>query len=759
MSESLHSKKRKSAAVSIDSEEEELLNLVKAKKLKDAKPKPKPRSKDPKPIDPDLVDRPEFVIPPELNVSSNKSKVRHMLEQKFPSAFSASPLHGNKVTSRDLEDLKDKLESSSAKDGPKSDGNTQLYIEDVLQAIKSYRITKDETKQEDENAEQQQDEESTSSDQPKKFKFVMTGSMFAERLLRNAYFFMNKNSSNSTHILQFDKYLFVPITKGSEQHKRDQFKNKEKADDNNNESTEVKKSWVGDYLNFSEPIPDDWNEALEDREGRLGAIIKFLTKCWINPSSGKACLDPLIGKRCIIDGHNLSKQELIDLGVEGIERAEKLLEQRTGGNVDFRLVPICIERPSLNDKPWNIFPSKNNNSRIPNKRAVYVVPELYNKLGESDFSAFFFIRKLSELAKTNLKTKIFTVDTDLQIFTLAHLLRWFYLIQDAKSYHLEQKIDRIKRLDMSDRKSFNAYKNSPQEYSYLQCIAIQYEPRQSWQFYTTDLNMKLVKSIDMKRLFIDVSESNLFRVNSDQKDQLIIKTKEAIYHERKSMTKHDIQSSKDEQVDDNDTVIDIDEDEGNLEYVSTVTRSENDRIKRNYMFKNKIIPIILLWLIGGCDYNESYRFITHNALWEAMTKWSTYIGDVITFDENNVDSFDCGVTINPDAYVRLIKCAYIIAKCPKYKEYDPELVTIEMISVDRKLKAKNSKSSTPPPLCPLEKPELIKKTYGHALYIIKMLFQVGNDELVINGKPGDYGYAKINHDKPWTKSNTRRVYC
>jgi hypothetical protein len=89
------------------------MNLVKAKKVKDAKPKPKPRatkSKEPKPIDPDLVDRPEFVIPLELNTSSSKSTVRHMLEQTFPSGFSASPLHGNKVTAKDLEDLKDKLE-------------------------------------------------------------------------------------------------------------------------------------------------------------------------------------------------------------------------------------------------------------------------------------------------------------------------------------------------------------------------------------------------------------------------------------------------------------------------------------------------------------------------------------------------------------------------------------------------------------------------------------------------------------------------
>jgi hypothetical protein len=591
----------------------------------------------------------------------------------------------------------------------------------------------------------------------------MTGSMFAERLTRNTNYFMKKNSSNSTHILQFDKYSFVPITKGSEQHKRDQSNGKNKTDENHDED---KKTWVGDYLNFSAPIPDDWNEALEDRDGRLGAIIKFLTKCWINPSSGKACLDPLNGKRCIIDGHNLNKQDLIDLGVEGIDRAEKLLHQRTNGHVDFRLVPICIERPSPNDKPWNVFPSMNNSSRIPGKRMVYVVPELYNKLGESDFSAFFFIRKLSELAKTNLKTKLFTVDTDLQIFTLAYYLRWFYLIQDVKSYHLEQKIDRIKRLDLNDRKSFNAYKNSPQEYAYLPNITIQYEPRQSWQFYSTDLNMSLVKSIDMKRLFIDISESNFFRVNSDQKDQLIIKTKENIYHKKESMMKHE--NGKDEQIDEEDTVIDIDkrsqvidvdEDDANLEYLSTSTRSENDRIKRNYLFKHKIIPVILLWLIGGCDYNESIRFITHKSLWEAMNKWSAYIGDVITFDENETDTFDCGVTLNAKAYTRLIKCAYIIAKCPKLKDDDPETVTVELISHQRQTKATNSKSLKPQPLSPLEKPDLINKIYGHALYIVKMLFQVGNDELIINGKPEDYGYAKIKLDKPWTKSNTRRIYC
>ena len=705
----------------------------------------KPRAKK----DPDAPRK----VPAALNLSNSKSKVRHLLEATFPMAFTKSTIVGNKITASMLSDLEDSVtRTNNGKTAP-GDSKYELYIEDALQPLKSYNVREDDT-------------------------YKLKTEQLAGNMLRNCNYYMQKSLDDpTTHFILFDKYRHVPITKGGEQQKRD-------ANPSNNVVVKNSKD-IDEYDNappyfmYGQPIPLDWNDAKEDREGRFSQAIRFITKCWLTPTMNYTCLNPPPGKKVILDGHCLSRKDMDELGVTGIEEAEeqlvkrlmdsnKKITRREDIRIDFRDIPICIETPKEGEKAANLFPwqrklnlngNNNNNSnnsidanideiRMPNQRLIYVVPELYNELGEADYTIFFMIRKMFQFSQRNLKTKIFSIDGDITNLAIAHIHRWFSDIDFNLDYNQTKQIEKRKQIESTiaaKNKSNNNNGNvsiaidTPlkkitiqEEFAYLPQLTIQYEPRPTWMIFGQTLNEELVREINVKQLYIDMERTNFYRMSIGEKKK--------IQKEQKQQQQQQQQHNDD----DNDG----NGNDNTISKVSTLTVDENDKMKRNALFKHKAINFTLIWIIGGCDYNESIKGITHEHLLEAIKRYSNYIGDVIVFTDDSM-KYDCGISIDGGAYFRLLKCAYCIAKQKSIEGIHPSQLTLDRI---------DELTKTPKSVNPLMQTELLSFTLLHAIYIVKMMYQVGNNKLMFNGYPSDYGYAMIDTTKAWTRDNTKRIY-
>lgn len=765
-------------------------------------------------------------IPKQLNKTNQKSKFRYVIESEFPMGFT-SILNANNQSLETLNMLKQLDENKK---------NDTLYIEDIMQPLKSF------------GGAYRKDEE--------QLQYISTPEKLAAALLKNVNYCMDKTEGESTiHCLIFDKYRHVPITKGAEHAKR-----------NSQQVKEIKHDPKKPYFVRGKTIPKDWNDAKSDREGRLSSAINFICKTWITPDDSRSSIKPLLGKRVFIDGHHLSYEDMNEMGVYGLETVQKKLgytdEQMK--KVDFRDIPLCVEVPNEQDKTTDISIGHDLKERKPYIRLVYIVPELYNKLGEGDFTIFWFIRMMTTSANHNLKTRIFSVDTDVIPFTLSYMHRWYTDTNVYKNRRINQRIHNTQ---------MNKPVTNQQQFSYLPEITWQFEPKPSWVFGPKkEPTHKEIRVLDMKQLYLDMEKGNFYRMSNTEKKKLenkmiqqgMMKSKKKpkklkddtntsldidikkqipttttplTTTVKQNIKKHSI--GKEEIVDDFDLFDDIentppplekhikikkeqkidktkvedidddddDEDEedtkkGDIKkkkkrvkmkksnpklvestdiisvsknkvflrqsksvvediedfnsdiddvlQVSTRTSEANERLKENYLLKHKPMAYVVAYILGGTDYNESFKGITHRHIIDALIYQSNYIGDLVTFS-NSETKFNSDITISGSAYIRLLKSAYMYSKSKLFGDtFNPALITFDMIL------EKTSHLSTENLFSNLD---VLEFTLKHAIYMMKMVYQVGNPQLVFSGYPDDYGYAKIDKSIPyWSRDNTMRVF-
>jgi hypothetical protein len=185
-----------------------------------------------------------------------------------------------------------------------------------------------------------------------------------------------------TFVMCYDKHEHVPMTKSQTQAKRD-----EHLDD------------VGELppINFSinknAPL-EKWKDYLGDRSGFRRRIIAYVSGEMIRgDSTGKVLLEP--GKRFIIDGHCMTKKDMMSCGVDMSEYKED----------------DCIP---LDDIPITVTVHNG-------VRKIRLSPELYNSIGEAEFVPYFYINSFSEEQERHLAVQIITTDTDAVYLTLLYL--------------------------------------------------------------------------------------------------------------------------------------------------------------------------------------------------------------------------------------------------------------------------------------------------------------------------------------------------
>jgi hypothetical protein len=752
----------------------------------------------------------ERTLPEILKISKDKYKALHALESLFPTAFSKSvlvnrntnnddddnqTLENEKKTSISLDELTAKIDPIEAKrnhkingniDDSKGDSGYELYVESQLQILKSFRSNGPNTS----------------------MQHIKRPEQLAGLMLRNMNYYMSLTENEpTTHFLLFDRYDKVPITKGVEQKKRNQTETK--MSNNNRTEISIGPSSVAkkkEYLTIGNPIPSDWGEALEDREGRLSEIIRFITSCWIKPTDNWTSITPLAGKRVIIDGHNQSRHDLEMLGVSGIKEAAKLIAEKLGINeslVDFKNIPVCIEVPQINETnsqifDWILQDADAMKRRKTLTRLVYMVPQLWNDQGEDDTIMYYMIRKMCQFSHKNLKTKIFNVDTDGVFYgACIYIPRWYSNTSFYNKYNMERKhelstMEKSKQIENKNVVKRLTSDELDEMYMHIPYIVQQTKPKPCWVLWNKYPNTKLVEIINLKKLYVNMDQSLFFRISSGEKKKLednraqknvnksTTSSSNIIKNERMHMKEFvsKISGKKEESETNNinkmmldkDQIEDIDDDESeeavnnddndqyyedststpqlDISKIQPITADQNNKyIKNARCGSNRALNFILIWLVGGTDYNEGYKNLTHQHIATALKLYHNYIGNVITLS----DDFDCGISINGEAYVRLLKCVYMVAKEKTFKQkIHPSVMSFDrMQSLTSHLK--NS-------LNPLAHMDIVKCTLLHSLYTLKMIYQIGNSRINVPGNITDYAYAKLDETLPPSRDNIKRLY-
>lgn len=177
-------------------------------------------------------------------------------------------------------------------------------------------------------------------------------------------------------IVSFDKHDYVPITKGQTQKSR----SSKKMD-----SDKLKKI---EYIKLNTEMPENFNDYISDREHHRKLIIQFLSKQLLNGNHSVKVNDK---QMLIIDGHLLTEEIIRNMDTFCGEIPDKSEIQST---------PICR---MYNDSFVTLFDDR-----------------FKNTIGEADFSAFFYHRKLMELHNDKTTYLIVSTDTDILLLGLCY---------------------------------------------------------------------------------------------------------------------------------------------------------------------------------------------------------------------------------------------------------------------------------------------------------------------------------------------------
>jgi hypothetical protein len=219
-----------------------------------------------------------------------------------------------------------------------------------------------------------------------------------------------------------------------------------------------------------------------------------------------------------------------------------------------------------------------------------------------------------------------------------------------------------------------------------------------------------------------------------------------------------------------------------LEAIKNMSASQkNEKAKRDELIernwrklKHPVQSLIACIITCGGDYTCGYYGMTHDTFLEAYRTYSHIIGDIVTIDEDHAHK----ITMNTKAYIRLVKCAYIMKKkimidvkllddlkkakdqrevCKGKKRtggkevlLPPEIAhasTVAHILEKRGLDEKN--------LFPTMKCLLINVL--QVLYFLKIIYQAGDNPKLEEPLCLKYFYKLRDSSKPLSRHNVERI--
>ena len=378
-----------------------------------------------------------------------KSHIRHVLEIAYPTCF----INGDKRTPAEI-------------------GNVRLVFEDSMQTLKSFGDTWNSNQQVPSN-------QSCSIDYGlillrKLGNLVLTHFEHLLLSFRQSAEITFRNMPNvEVYALMFDKYDFVPISKGHEQTKRNSSK---AANIEDAEGKVIVTIGPADgisykqrrpYLALGKEIPEDINKAKHDRDDTLPHIVRCICRELLNPLEGRRLSDEdaeppkpwepqtLLpqenfttsftiphGKRVVIDGHCLQLEDLRNIqaifpnrqmALEawqvtlGKFKYEELAEQTLWDAAGFKSDRDVYSTPVVVESI--VGPEKQE------MRIAYMCRALANEQGEGDFCFFGMHHLLSRMLHREknpdavmdfplLSYDVLSIDTDIGLLAGFNFDRW-----------------------------------------------------------------------------------------------------------------------------------------------------------------------------------------------------------------------------------------------------------------------------------------------------------------------------------------------
>ncbi len=224
-----------------------------------------------------------------------------------------------------------------------------------------------------------------------------------EKILRDILFSIKKKAEFFLEtcvvlVQSFDKYEYVPFAKGQIESIRD--KSKKKAEELPD---------IGDP-DLSTVVDKDWIAHISDRREFRQKVIRILVS---NLLHGPFSFNIGPGKTIIFDGHCLTREDIISLGIDHKEFTDQ----------EISITPLVMT---------------NQNNRIKYK----LDKRFRNKVGEADYQLFFYHKKFMELSSKPFTFIGYSDDTDIMNYGFAY----YEKMNLAKKNISEYKIINITKL-------------------------------------------------------------------------------------------------------------------------------------------------------------------------------------------------------------------------------------------------------------------------------------------------------------------------
>jgi hypothetical protein len=216
-----------------------------------------------------------------------------------------------------------------------------------------------------------------------------------------------EHTEAETYIGIFDKARYVPIIKGEEQASRDGPKDVPTTSKRRAKEIKPKPDTTPvdgiphdkrrPYLTPKDAPPRDLKLAISDRNGTQMEIIRNIVSSWISPASGARLRVP-DGKRVIIDGHCLTVAGGKAIGIAG---------DAPDTDEDAYCTPILIGTDFGGEED-----------------TVRWMPELFNRLGETDYTMFYMHKRMGDITGEPVRTDMLSTDTDTLMLGLVYMEKY-----------------------------------------------------------------------------------------------------------------------------------------------------------------------------------------------------------------------------------------------------------------------------------------------------------------------------------------------
>lgn len=584
----------------------------------------------------------------------------------------------------------------------------------------------------------------------------------------------------------FDKSRFVPISKGVEQTKRNlklptlgSSTVAAAAADEPNDVGHVIPPADGisyknrrPYISPGQPIPTDWNLAKHDRKDTLQDIIRQLSRGLLNvrwtyefapPKLGdepgaprrtvatppRNCYQIPAGKRVIVDGHAMTLQDVLDLGIYMTRKHMLSIVQSTpellaenGYTTDEHVyeTPICFDHVLTADNDDYL--------------ACYFMPELRNRVGEADFSIFAIHKQLSQvlyreqLERESVSTAAYQATAALMSQYMPYVPMDILSVDTDLIYLSLLYLDKLRR----DRQTNVQHTNCQ--------IWIRYWPSMTWTFSRPGLKAEFIKWCNINELYRLIEVDAVFppgieEPNLDEDGE--VQTVESVH-------KKQVAAVAAASVSQSDTT-------------AAAAASAKPKYKRkpkpkmtldgqllarySQNFKSYVSyrcwSIVLTLLAGGGDYTSGYRSVTYEKMFLSIKQNARYIRDLVRPAEIQYTTTTSGggqqptspiayMIVNGDSYGRLIKCAYMLSK-QSLADVDPTTISMQEIFEKTEHLAPQNQ---PPDVA------MITQCRLHLSHYVFMLSQLGSSNIVEQLDFENYGFARADETKPWSSDNILR---